>query len=314
MSSPTSEPTSQSISSKKSTDKIRHPIIHEPLFHPHTHTLILLHGRGSNAQFFSDALLKTPVGTSADPTSLRQAFPHAKFVFPTAAWSRATVWGRTLITQWFDNWSLEAPHERQELQIDGLRKTTNFLHGLIWEEARVLGDARNVVLGGLSQGGAATLVAGLLWDVDGTQRLGAVFGMCAWLPFRKLIDDVVDSRRGEDTGEADDDLFDADDDVESEKSTAASRAVVSLSEMLELGLATTTSASVNEAFDGPPVFLAHGVDDPKVKVHLGREARNCLKGIGAHVSWREYSELGHWYSSEMLGDVVEFLKDAMDSN
>lgn len=46
-------------------------------------------------------------------------------------------------------------------------------------------NAQNVILGGLSQGCAAALIATLLWDGE---PLAAAFGMCGWLPYRGHID------------------------------------------------------------------------------------------------------------------------------
>lgn len=65
-----------------------------------------------------------------------------------------------------------------------------FLHALLRAEiAEVPGDARNVVLGGLGQGCAASLVAMLLWEGP---PLGAVVGMCGWLPFVGRLDEEVE--------------------------------------------------------------------------------------------------------------------------
>lgn len=70
--------------------------------------------------------------------------------------------------------------------IDGLRETTAYLHALIREEIALLrpsaGGARDIVLGGLSQGCAASLVGAALWDGE-EGSLGAVVGLCGWLPF-----------------------------------------------------------------------------------------------------------------------------------
>lgn len=62
-----------------------------------------------------------------------------------------------------------------------------------------------------------------------------------------------------------------------------------------------------------PVFLGHGVLDPKVLVDLGRQAHQFLSLIGLEAEWREYEALGHWYSGQMLGDIIKFLKSALDT-
>lgn len=85
------------------------PLIVPPL-ETHKETRIILHGRGSNAQKFGPELLDTPIPGLG---TLPQKFPHAKFVFTTASLRRATIYKRSLITQWFDNWSLQTrPSEK----------------------------------------------------------------------------------------------------------------------------------------------------------------------------------------------------------
>jgi hypothetical protein len=61
-----------------------------------------------------------------------------------------------------------------------------------WEIELV--DAKNVVLWGLSQGCAASLVALLTWDGE---PFGAVVGMCGWLPFRKHLEEIASNERAQ---------------------------------------------------------------------------------------------------------------------
>ena len=175
------------------------PLIVPPL-KTHKETWIILHGRGSNAQKFGPELLATPIPGHG---TLAQELPHAKFIFPTASLRRATIYKRSLITQWFDNWSLQAPTQREELQIEGLRETTAFIHGLLREEIASVG-AENVVLGGLSQGCAAALIATLLWD---GKPLAAVFGMCGWLPYRAHMQEIAETATEDADEEDEDDPF-----------------------------------------------------------------------------------------------------------
>ena len=49
--------------------------------------------------------------------------------------------------------------------------------------------AENIILGGLSQGCAAALIATLLWDGE---PLAAVFGMCGWLPYRAHMQEIAE--------------------------------------------------------------------------------------------------------------------------
>ena len=155
------------------------PLTVEPLSSQHTHTFIVLHGRGSNGERFGRELL--------DSANLSARLPTVKFVFPTASKRRSTVLKKIPINQWFDNYSLDDPNQRTDLQVDGLMETGQFLRELIDTEANILNDGagetgyRKVILGGLSQGCAAgifTLLGGDFGE-SGNERPGAFFGMSA---------------------------------------------------------------------------------------------------------------------------------------
>ncbi|KAH8756345.1 Alpha/Beta hydrolase protein, partial [Diaporthe sp. PMI_573] len=296
------------------------PLVFEPLQLPHRQTFILLHGRGSWAEKFGPELLRARIETSqpdqsgsskCETMTLQTAFPHARFVFPTAARRRATIYKRALTHQWFDSWKLDPPAtEREELQIEGLRETTLYLHQLLRSEIAVVpGGAENVVLGGLSQGCAASLVALLLWEGE---NLGAVVGMCGWLPFTKSLMTEV---RGEEEEHNDVDELgfnpftvdacDTDNLDHKTADTPAQKAIGWLREQLDLPALKVSSDTL--PVQKIPIFLAHGAQDEKVSIQLGRRAAECLENLGAGVCWKEYEELGHWYSPEMLKDLLHFL-------
>ncbi|KAK4034893.1 alpha/beta-hydrolase [Parachaetomium inaequale] len=316
------------------------PLIIPPRALPHKQTFILLHGRGSSGDKFGSVLLDTPISTGAphspddggtnppdaqtttSPTTvqtLATTFPHARFVFPTAARRRATVYNRARTHQWFDNWALDDDDtpttatiaaEREALQVPGLRETTAHLHGLLRAEIAIAGGAASrVVLGGLSQGCAAALVALLLWE--GPPLAGAL-GMCGWLPFAG--GGVDEPEEGDD----DDDIFDRDGEDEGDGAggsadySPAARALQWFRDELELPRPDDAKAA-GSALLHTPIFLGHAVEDDRVNVALGRKATACLEGLGAQtVVWSEYEGLGHWYSGRMLRDVVEFLERNSD--
>lgn len=62
----------------------------------HTHTLILLHGLGSNGEKFGKELLET--GVTSSGLTLPQLLPGARFAFPTAKWRRSSAFSRAVIT------------------------------------------------------------------------------------------------------------------------------------------------------------------------------------------------------------------------
>lgn len=314
------------------------PLVIPPRTLPHKHTFILLHGRGPTGEKFGPPLLATPIplrntaassvvhdatpeaGSSpsaASVTTLDQAFPHARFVFPTAARTRATIYGRAKTHQWFDCWKLDPPAtEREELQSEGLQETTAYKHGLIRAEiANVPGGASNVVLGGLSQGCAASLVSLLLWEGE---PLGAMFGMCGWLPFStRLLEQMdLDEAAGIEVGTlgagGDDDEFDPfqrDDDSESLPGDPGQLALDWLREEVQAFAASLSSPDI--VARKVAVFMGHGTDDNRVSVILGRDASRILRGIGVDVVWEEYEGLGHWYSGPMLRDLIHFLDTHM---
>ncbi len=314
---------------KRASARYPEVLVKAPQSGSHQQTFIFLHGRGSNATTFGPELLATPIPEFG---SLPDAFPDAKFIFPTASKRRARIYKRMLIRQWFDNWSLETPEKWQELQNDGLRETSKFIHRLLRKEVEAVG-ASNVVLGGLSQGCAASLVALLLWEGE---ALAAGLGMCGWLPYREAMAGLI---RGEGPGliGEDEDGGDAvfERDVTDEQvishsksnesksgdaggTMAATRrtdtssimqAVDFLREEIDFSTAgTTTPSPAKLKLQDMPLFLGHGTVDEKVPIILGRLAASCLEDMHVDVRWEEYDGLGHWYSGEMLRDMIAFLR------
>ncbi|RAO68612.1 uncharacterized protein BHQ10_004624 [Talaromyces amestolkiae] len=269
------------------------PLVVGPLKQPLKQTLIWLHGRGSSGPEFGPDLLTHAINPNGSDTLVTR-FPHAHFVFPSAPLSRAHVYNRSLTHQWFNNWKLDPPaQEREHLQVPGLQETTKYLHTLIAREIEMVpGGAGSVILGGLSQGCAAALVAALLWEGD---DLGAVVGMCGWLPFAGRMQDVASTDE--------DDLFERDDNAEDKAQDAFNTAVEWLREELDI-----PARSKSDMLKRTPVFLGHGVEDDGVDVWLGRKAASCLKDLGVDVCWKEYEQLAHWYSENMLGDLDAFLQ------
>ncbi|CAM1501187.1 Fc.00g103490.m01.CDS01 [Cosmosporella sp. VM-42] len=302
------------------------PFIVPPSCLPHKQTFILLHGRGSSGGKFGSVLLDTPISSrtpsrydqSSPPApeisalTLASVFPHARFVFPSAPRRRAALYRRAYTHQWFDNWKIDPPAtDREYLQVPGLYETTIYLHNLLRAEiAAVPGGASNVILGGLSQGCAASLVALLLWEGE---TLAAAVGMCGRLPFATQLNEQLFE-----DNEHDDERFDpferADEGSEAEHQDQVldppTRAINWLRE--ELQVPGTCESSRIPSIMHIPIFLGHGAQDEKVSIILGRQAHNCLTQIGAEVCWREYESLGHWYSGDLLRDFVEFIEEKSD--
>jgi predicted esterase len=195
------------------------------------------------------------------------------------------------------------------LQIQGLRETTNFLHDLLQKEIQDVGP-ENVVLMGLSQGCAASMVATLLWK---DRPFGALVGMCGYLPFRKAMHDLVegsgidhdDSSVGfeEEAG----DMFERSHE-EAEERPVIAQAIEWLGDELQIdehGIDCAESRPIQSI----PVFMGHGAGDQKVPIAIGTLAAELLRDIEVDTIWKEYEDLDHWYSEDMLRDIVIFLKD-----
>lgn len=282
------------------------PSIIDPLKSPHKQTFIILHGRGSSGNDFGPFLLHTPIveHEESHQNGLASCFPHARFVFPTAVRRRAALYRRALNRQWFDHWKLDPPGtDREQLQVEGLHETTLYLHSLLRDEiALVPGGAPNVVFGGLSQGCAASLVSLLLWEQE---PLAAYFGMCGWLPFAKTLSDLSDvdlqDEKEVKDDEADFDPFGRDGQDEDPGPIGWLRD--------ELKIPQTSPVTKKPIEFGMPLFFRHGIEDDVVSVVLGRGAHRCVTKLGFNASLSEYSQLGHWYSEDMLRDMVAFIRE-----
>lgn len=363
-------------------ETISPPLVFDPLSGEHKHTIILLHGRGKTARDFATGVLNSPIREIPSPDAIseleddpsaprrppktfRQCLPDARFVFPAARRQRATVYRRSIVRQWFDDWHLLGPAAATDvvgawsydegLQTCGLGATVAHLHGLVAAEAALLagdgdgdgggdgggGGARNVVLGGFSQGAAASLVAGLLWRGE-REALGGVVGLCAWLPYRRQLGSVLSCGDAACRGEEDDDDDDDDEGVEEEEEEedfcvyadvgadafdpfersstpgredcrgsgegSVDEALEWLRQEIELP-STQLRSKAAAKHSRTPVMLCHGLEDAKVEPACSQEASKVMPRLGmGPVRWKTYPGVGHDFSDEMLSDVVGFLR------
>lgn len=283
----------------------------------HKVTIILLHGRGRQADVFANEM-----------SFLQQALPHAKLIFPWAPKQRATVYKKSITRQWFDDWHLnpdlqttDVVHSRYDegLQTSGLGDAVTYFHGLIGDEARRVGGAQNVVLGGFSQGAAASLVAALLWD--GEQRLGGVMAICAWLPYMSQMADMLQRIHGKATpckgGEQDEEEFDPFERTPSREDEVDQRvegAEVVLDWLQEqIDLQQRNNKCLHQNLGDIPVMLYHGLSDRKVPAERSLEAQEYLFCLGLTIVERKtYPGVGHETSSNMKADIAAFLRSALD--
>ena len=342
------------------------PLAYEPASGIHKHTVIFLHGRGGSADAFGHALLNTilpitdsrtstpeagPHGWETDPstrdgvpvklrdpnrtaTTLAQALPHARFIFPAAPKQRATVYKRSIIRQWFDDWhrgfGADEVDDRYDLglQTTGLGRSVAYLHGLIAREAKVVGGTRNIVLGGISQGCAVSLITSLMWE--GEDGLGGIVGMCGWLPYISQMRDQLGVGEGDEarsstsgTDEKDEpgfDPFDRSDspgcgvEVRGRNSAGAyvQAALDWLRDEIELPTRRFAASDVSRS-SVPAIIMCHGRDDEKVEIAKGSETADFLPALGmGPLCFKEYTGVGHEFSAEMLLDIAEFMQQVLD--
>ena len=199
---------------------------------------------------------------------------------------------------WFDAYSLTDITAKQDLQLDGIRESVEYLIGILDEEIERLGGVgENLVLAGISQGAAVGLWT-LLCRSRSTSRIGGFVGASCWLP---LADDI--------------EIFFGEKPKAAEQTSGATVEFSEALRSVESTMAATKASLIDHhsvhSLQSTPVLLGHGVDDAYVDVELGKQARDILTKIGLVVQWREYTgaeEERHWLKDpEQLNDIVEFL-------
>jgi lysophospholipase II len=277
------------------------PPVHiiEPLAgHTHTHTAIMIHGRGSSGPEFAEELFESKL--SGGNSSLRSPLPGWRWVFP----SSQSLWSSTFQEEfpaWFEAHSLTDVDARQDLQMEGIRQSTKFLARIMDEEiGRLRGARENLFLCGISQGGAIALWTLLCQKLPGG-NIGGLVGASCWLPFAEAIRHFL--------GNVSDPAEKAS--KSSPEEVEASRFVASMMADAKASLAQRGAA---HSLLRTPVFLGHGTDDAYIDVTLGRQVRDILAGVGLMAEWKEYTgadQEGHWFKEpEQLDDIAKFLTEA----
>lgn len=140
---------------------------------PHTHTIIFLHGRGSNATEFCSEIFESQDSSGA---SFTQLFPSVKWVFPCAKQSWSNL-DQEDVHQWFDMTSVQKSNQDPEIQRPGLQESRTQLLRVIAEETWCV-PRECIVVAGISQGCAVALYTLASSEI----RVGGFFGLCGWLP------------------------------------------------------------------------------------------------------------------------------------
>ncbi|XXH00885.1 hypothetical protein Hte_007236 [Hypoxylon texense] len=158
--------------------------------HHHTHTVIFLHGKGSDCEEFAGEFFKSEASEPASlPRTLPDFFPSFRWVFPSAPLSESTRFQCTE-SQWFDMWSVEQPNAKPELQTDGLKQSIQLVLDVV-EQEEALVPSKNIFLGGISQGFATVYAAYNLSD----KTYAGLVGLCSWAPSAAL--DIIKGSQDE---------------------------------------------------------------------------------------------------------------------
>ncbi|KAF2257076.1 alpha/beta-hydrolase [Trematosphaeria pertusa] len=221
------------------------PYIVEPeTGYPHTHTVILLHGRSSTAQEFATDIFS--LKTSTPDQKWRSTFPGIRWVFPDAGQRWCTPFKEER-SAWFDTYSLDDLSMRQDLQVSGLRDGIHLVKDIIEAEVeRLAGQADRIILGGFSQGSAIALWSLFTGAAMTKGPLGAFVGLSAWMPFTKKAKEVFHA--GE-SGEA--------------QACQIHGLMDTFCEILGIGPLASAEAA-QDKLRRMPVYLGHGTDVIKV--------------------------------------------------
>ncbi|KAK4250825.1 Alpha/Beta hydrolase protein [Corynascus novoguineensis] len=223
----------------------------------HTHTAVMLHGRGSNGPEFAEEIAET-AAPGQKPLTAR--FPTWRWVFLSSQELWSTAFQETL-PAWFEAHSLTDTSVRQDMQMDGIRYSVAYIHSVLDREvARLGGDSKKLILIGISQGAAIALWA-LLCQQNLCKRFGALVGASAWLPFAATIQKFLSEVDGLEAAK---------------KAPKVDSSDVFAAEMLSAWGRFRAGERTSNSLLHTPVFLGHGVDDAVVDIELGREARKVL--------------------------------------
>ncbi|QIW99609.1 hypothetical protein AMS68_005127 [Peltaster fructicola] len=247
----------------------------------HTHTVIFLHGRGSNAADFATEFFHTP-DSSTDKT-LFEKLPTVKWILPTATSRYSPVFQETL-HEWFDVRSLTDPQQLRDTQIEGLTESCARILKIIEKETETI-LSNKIFLGGISQGCATAIHTLMAAD----RTFAGFIGVAGWLPFLaevQAISKVEANARPDAFLSLYTDSFDSLDGALLERATSS-----------------------GNGFVKTPVWLCHGTDDGVVDVRLGRELRDVLTELGTDVTWRTDDRCGHWIKvPEAMNEMEAFIR------
>ncbi|KAI1056970.1 hypothetical protein LB507_002117 [Fusarium sp. FIESC RH6] len=146
----------------------------------HTATVIFVHGLGDTGHGWASAV---------ENWRRRERLNEVKFILPHAPQIPISVNMGMRMPGWFDIKQLGGDVDsliRNE-DAEGIKRSQQYFHELIQEEINSGISPERIVLGGFSQGGAMSLLAGLTC----ASKLGGIIGLSSWLLLSKTFADMV---------------------------------------------------------------------------------------------------------------------------
>ncbi|KAH6603622.1 hypothetical protein Trco_008397 [Trichoderma cornu-damae] len=249
--------------------------------HSHTHTVILLHGRDSEAEEFASEFFECEATGPGSDRTLPALFPTIRWVFPRAKALRSERFNIEM-SQWFDMWSTEDPQERVELQIPGLQSSVDMILELIREE-ELLVPRKRMFLAGISQGFATAIAA---FFAHGRGGFAGLCGFSSWLPLaNEAASEVL---KGEHIGQ---------------QTAAMQRLYLHNSNRQQEPSSPLQLIST-------PILLEHCHDDEVISIRNGTRMRDFLGQLGLSVEWHDYMDQGHWINEPQgVDDFVHFFPE-----
>ncbi|UJR21830.1 hypothetical protein I4U23_024904 [Adineta vaga] len=155
--------------------KMNKPSAIIPATDKHTASLIFLHGLGDVGESWLEAF---------HMYNIPKAARHVKFIFPTAPIRKITLNNGMPMTGWFDAFGLNRSVQEDQ---DGILEASKYLNDLVEDEMKNGISSERIIIGGFSQGGAATLHTALTTS----HLLAGVLALSTWLPLSKTFPDAL---------------------------------------------------------------------------------------------------------------------------
>ena len=198
--------------------------------------------------------------------------PPLRFILPSAPARPVTINGGVVMPAWFDLYSLNTVTPREDAA--GLARAARALGGLVARELERGVPRERLFLAGFSQGGALALYAALRLPY----RIGGVIALSTWLPLAR----------------------------ETPAAMAANVEAADLGASApEISGKRGPAPAAQHSYQGLPVFLAHGEQDPVLPPAVAQLTRARLEALGCRVRFESYA-MGHAACEAEVRDLADW--------